>query len=165
MALNIVRVLALPTPVVANTIYLVGKTATDLQIVAVGSNITDIRKTPVVADINDAIVAAIGNLDLSNTVLFAADIAARNAMNTLTKSSFVFVADATGDPTVGTGSATYFFNVASVPGSQWTKVSEYESMDVVIPNKAILEKFSEVGGELLYGNKPLGTVVAGTMEW
>jgi ribosomal protein S11 len=42
---------------------------------------------------------------MSNSVEFAADIAARDAM-TLTKSTFVYVADATADETVSAGAGT-----------------------------------------------------------
>lgn len=161
MALNIVRVLALPGTLVANTIYLVAESATELKVVTVGATAADVRTSIVAADVADMISDAIGALDLSNTAQFAADITARDAM-TLTKSSFVFVADATGDATVAAGSAMYFYNTT---GSTWTKVAEYESMDVVIPNKAILEDLSDVGGLLNYKGAPVGTVQAGANEW
>ena len=205
-ALNIVRVLALPALLVANTVYLVAVSASELQVVTVGTVNTDVRKTTIKGDTQSAIATAlagiglatsttlssdvnariaagiaaitidtgtlktdvgaaistaIAGLDLSNTSLFAANIAARDAL-VLTKSSFVMVADATGDTTVKLGAALYFFNVAD---SSWTKVSEYESQDVVIPNKELIEKFSIINGQLAYEGVVVGTVQAGANEW
>ena len=205
-ALNIVRVLALPNPLVANTIYLLSLPANELQVVTVGATIDAVRKTVVKGDVTtmittalaaislgtsatlnsdvsariataiaaitidtgslktdvaSAINAAIAGLDLSNTSLFAANIAARDAL-VLTKSSFVMVADATGDATVKLGAALYFYNVAD---DSYTKVSEYESQDLVIPSKEIIEKFTIINGQLAYDGVVVGTVQAGANEW
>jgi len=161
MTLNIKRVLALPTPLVANTIYLVAVSATELKVVAVGATAADVRTSVVAADVDAKVSAAIGSLDLSNSAEFAATIAARDAL-VLSKSSFVFVADATGDSTVAAGSALYFYNKVA---NNYTKVAEYESMDVTIPNKGILEDLSDVAGVLNYKGTPIGTVQAGANEW
>lgn len=161
MALIVSRVTALPVPLVANTVYLVAESATELKIVAVGATPADVRTTVVSSDVDSKITAAIGALDLSNSAGFAADIAARDAL-VLTKSSFVFVADASADPTVDAGAALYFYNQ---PAATYTKVAEYESLDVVIPNKAILEDLSDVGGKLMYKGIAIGTVQAGANEW
>ena len=104
---------------------------------------------------------AIGNLDMSNTAVYAANIAARNAL-VMTKNSFVLVADATGDATVGSGAALYFYLTTD---QSFMKIAEYESMDLVIPNQDILEGLSVDSGVLLYNGEPLGTVVAGTTDW
>ena len=201
------RVSVLPAVLVANTIYFVSAAANELEIVTVGTVITDVRSTKVAAgratEINTALsgfrladsagltsdvasaistaisaiglassatlesdVAAkiateIGKLDQSNTALIAANIAARDAL-VLTKSSFVVVADATGDPTVAAGAAMYFYNVGD---DSYMKIAEYESMDFVIPNKAILEKLSIINGNLAYDGAEIGTVQAGAQEW
>ena len=229
MALNIARVLALPNPLVANTIYLLSVSPTELQVVAVGDNIANVRKTVLTADVDGKIVTAlstaasdattkanaaqaaaiaaaatdattkadaaqanailtaagdattksgaalttaksytdttvanaIGALDMSNTAILAANIAARDEL-VMTKNSFVVVADATGDPTVNTGAAMYFYNKSD---DSFMKIAEYESMDLVIPNKAILEDLSDTGGVLHYKGEPIGTVLAGSSEW
>jgi hypothetical protein len=57
-----------------------------------------------------------------------ADIAARNAL-TPTNGKYVLVLDATGDPTVNSGAASYVWRAAT---SQWIKLTEYESMDLTI---------------------------------
>jgi len=225
--LTIKRVLALPAPeeLSPNTVYLISKSATELQVVTVGNTTADVRSSIVGTDVDSKISAAnsaqtaalqgyadaaaaaaqaaaeataaagdtatlnaakayadagdtatlnaaksyadgavstaIGNLDLSNSAVLAADIAARDALE-LTKNSFVLVSDATGDATVDVGAALYFYNVAD---DTWLKIAEYESLDIVIPNKAILENFGEVDGELWYNDAPVATVQAGVHEW
>lgn len=185
MELNISRVLALPGTLVANTIYLVAHSATELKVVAVGNTPADVRTSIVSNDVDAKISAAIGALDLSNSALYVGDIAARDAL-VLTKSSFVLVADASADATVDVGAALYFYNSVT---AAWTKVAEYESMDVIIPNKGILEDLGDMTGELSYKGKPVtpnravvadlgdkdgnltykgkavGTVQAGVQEW
>lgn len=274
MSLNIVRVLALPAVLLANTIYMVSVSATELQVVTVGNSAADVRSTILTSTVDgklsalntalsgsiadaiqtaagdastksaaaqaaaiaaasqdatfkadaaeaDAIAAAaadattkanaaqaaaaadattksdaaqaaaiaaaaqdattkanaaeanaktyadgvvssaIGNLDLSNSAQLVADIAARDALE-LTKNSFVLVSDATGDATVGTGAALYFYTLTT---DSFLKIAEYESLDVVIPNKAILEAFSDVNDQLYYKGLPVATVQAGASEW
>jgi hypothetical protein len=57
-----------------------------------------------------------------------ADIAARNAL-VLTKNTQVLVLDATGDSTVTSGAATYLYRVST---TSWIKISEAESLDLVL---------------------------------
>lgn len=117
--------------------------------------------TTLASDVAAKIQSEIAKLDLSNSALFAANIAARDAL-VLSKNSFAMVADATGDTTVKLGSAMYFYNTAD---SSWTKVAEYESMDIQIPNKDILAKLSIINGNLAYDGLVIGTVQAGATEW
>ena len=53
-----------------------------------------------------------------------ADITARNALTT-EEGLIAYVVDATGDSTVKSGGASYIYD-----GSNWIKISEFESMDV-----------------------------------
>ena len=55
-----------------------------------------------------------------------ADITARDALTT-TEGLIAYVVDATGDSTVKVGGASYIYD-----GSNWIKISEFESMDAVI---------------------------------
>lgn len=64
----------------------------------------------------------------SGGVQIVADIAARNAL-TPTNGQLVYVLNATGDPTVSSGAASYLWQQAT---SQWIKLTEFESMDVVV---------------------------------
>jgi hypothetical protein len=126
---------------------------------------TDAAITSEVARVDSKIAAdisgAIGNLDLSNSAQLAANIAGRDAL-VLTKNSFVLVSDATGDATVTAGAALYFYNTGD---SSFLKIAEYESLDIVIPNKAILEQFSDVSGQLAYKGALVGTVQEGAHAW
>lgn len=118
----------------------------------------------------------------SNQLLIAADIAARDALAaTADANLMVLVVDASGDPTVTSGSALYAYDFNA---TTWYKLAEYESMDVVVQwgdiqggpvslpaaidtavsqahshsNKTVLDKLSEdVSGDLLYGGAALKT--------
>ena len=206
-ALKINYVSALPGALVANSIYMVSASASELQIVAVGKTASDVRKTTLISetatqittalaamrladstglstdvdgkistaigliglassatlssDVANAINTEIAKLDQSNTAVYAATIAARDAL-VLTKNSFVFVQDATGDATVTLGAAMYFYNKTA---STYTKIAEYEGMDVTFPNRAIVEKLSIIDGQLAYDGAIVGTVQAGSTEW
>lgn len=108
----------------------------------------------------DALVAG---LDMTNSALYALDITARDALEAgMTKNSFVMVADASADPTVDAGSALYFRNVST---STWTKVAEYESMDITIPNLSILADLGDSNGLLTYKGALVATVQHVGSEW
>lgn len=186
MALTISRVNALPETLAAETIYLV-KTGTELTLTVTGNTGAVVATTVSKADVNTAISTAIGALDMSNTVEFAANIAARDAMS-LTKSTFVYVADATADETVTTGAAMYLYDYG---GETWHKVTEYESLDLVLSwenitgkpsssvadiddavakrhshaNAAVLDLLSAPAGQLLYNGEPVGGVITDGNEW
>lgn len=80
-----------------------------------------IKESDIQAMINSTIAAA-------NELTIVADIAARDALNP-TKVMYVYVQNATADTTVASGGATYMYNPTT---SAWIKVSEAESMDVVL---------------------------------
>lgn len=138
--------------------------------------------------INQLITAALASWESANGMPIVADIAARDALfATATANMLALVIDASADPTVETGSALYAYDFGS---STVYKVAEYESMDLVIQwasiqgrpnssvaqiddavgkahqhaNKAVLDKFTEVGGELLYAGEGIATSWA-TKDW
>lgn len=186
MALTISRVNALPGTLAAETIYLV-KTGTELTLTVTGTTGAVVATTVSKADVNTAISTAIGALDMSNTVEFAANIAARDAL-ALTKSVFVYVADATADATVTAGAAMYLYDYG---GETWHKVTEYESLDLVLSwenitgkpsssvadiddavakrhshaNMAVLDLLTAPAGQLLYNGAPVGGVITDGNEW
>jgi len=92
-----------------------------------------IRRIPTSVDIDAMITTALASV---NELTIVANIAARNALAP-TKVMHVFVTDATGDATVASGGATYMFNPV---GSVWIKISEAESLDVVLNWSAIVGK-------------------------
>lgn len=186
MALTISRVNALPETLAAETIYLV-KTGTELTLTVTGTTGAVVATTVSKADVNTAISTAIGALDMSNSVEFAANIAARDAM-TLTKSAFVYVADATADESVNAGAAMYLYDYVN---TTWHKVTEYESLDLVLSwdnitgkpdssvadiddavakrhshaNMAVLDLLTAPDGQLLYNGAPVGGVITNGNEW
>ena len=83
------------------------------------------------AMINALIAAELANwTGSSNQVQIAADMTARDALaSTATHNLMVVVIDASGDPTVDSGSALYAYDLAS---TTWFKLAEYESMDIVV---------------------------------
>lgn len=119
------------------------------------------EKTNILNTTDSKIATAIGSLDLSNTALFVADIAARDAL-TLTKSSFVLVGDATGDATVGAGAALYFYNLGD---DTFSKVAEYEGMNFLDLNQPLLSKLGEQDGLLTFNGQLVATVQHTGSEW
>ena len=75
-------------------------------------------------DIQAMIDAAVAGL--SAGIEIVADIAARNALNP-SNGKYVLVLDASADPTVDSGAASYVWRQEI---SQWVKLTEYESLDL-----------------------------------
>lgn len=186
MALTISRVTALPETLAPETIYLV-KTGTELTLTVTGTTGAVVATTVSKADVNTAISTAIGNLDMSNSVEFASSIEDRDGM-TLTKSTFVYVGDATADETVSAGAAMYLYDLTN---TTWHKVTEYESLDLVLSwdnvtgkpessaesidnavglshiheNMDVLDLLTVDDGKLLYNGADVGGVITNGNEW
>lgn len=134
------------------------------------------------AMINALIQEALDGLAVQgNAIEIATNIAARDALiAAATSNLLILVVDATGDTSVGTGSALYAFSFSA----QTTyKVAEYESMDVILQwtsivgrptssaaqidsavsqahahtNKVVIDALSDVAGQLQYKGAPLTT--------
>lgn len=146
------------------------------------------------------VAKAVGNTAMINALIDArmaaastlqqvATIVARNtAKASVTTNTMYLVTDASGDTSVASGAALYFYNKTA---DTFTKVAEYESMDVVLQwaniqgkpnstpaaidtavgnshthtNMTVLNNLSDSSGRLAYG----GTVVGGgdwtTTNW
>lgn len=129
----------------------------------------------------DASLTGLNSIEVVNT------IADRNALNPTTNKQ-VLVIDASADSTVESGSATYIYRVST---SSWVKISESESMDVVLnwanivgkptssvvniddavtkrhehSNKTQLDKVGENGsGQFTYNNQ-LPVIAWSSTEW
>ena len=113
-----------------------------------------------------------------------ADITARDALS-LDKNSMVMVYDASADATVSSGAALYYYDHSL---DSFTKVAEYESLDISLDwsaiqnapsstpaqidaavsqghshaNKTVLDDLSDNGGSLEYQGQPIGS---GTIDW
>ena len=131
---------------------------------------------------NTAMIQAIA--PVADTLQIEADIDARDALTPATN-IFVLVQDASDDPTVATGAALYVWDNV---GADWIKVTEYESLDVVVAwssisgrpssstadiddavtkkhahsNLSTLNGLSDSGGVLQYGGNP---VDARKIDW
>lgn len=117
---------ALPGTLVPNAIYLVTAANADHVEMYVADNAgTAQRRIPTEADINTLINATVSGLSAIEVV---ADITARDAL-TLTQNTQVLVIDASADPTVTSGAATYIWDQAN---TAFVKISEFESLDAVL---------------------------------
>jgi hypothetical protein len=145
-----------------------------------------IRHTPTRVNIQDMIDLSLSGFNQTEIV---ADIAARNTLgSTLNKNTSIWVIDATGDTTVASGAALYLFKESD---GSFTKISEAESMDVVVDwsaitnkptstvtdiddavtkrhvhdNKSVIDKFTaDTDGDVLFDGKPIGNALA-TNAW
>lgn len=142
---------------------------------------------------NSAMIQAIVAAELANwsgdstSIVIVPTIAARDALAAgATTNLLVLVLDATGDSTVTSGAALYAYELT---GTTWHKLSEFESMDVVLKwadlqdkpvssvadiddavdkkhehlNKAALDKIGEdAEGHLTYGGAAVG---GGGTDW
>lgn len=185
-AIKFYKLTAVPTTWDTDALYAITN-ATDSSLVelyvtsASGTPRHIINKSEIQTLITNAISA-------STDILIVNDIAERNAL-TLTTVKYVYVKNATADTTVVSGGATYIYNPAD---SSWTKVSEAESLDVVLQwaniqgkpssttaqidtavanththaNKTQLDKIGEdANGNMLYNSNLPHTGWEGTPSW
>lgn len=146
-----------------------------------------VGNTAMINALADARVAAgLAGLDALQIV---ANIAARNALAGNNRNQMVLVVDATGDATVAAGSALYAFRNSD---DTWLKLTEYESLDVVVQwanisgkptsavaliddavtkrhdhaNKAVLDLITAPSGVMNYNGQPVGGSPAWTnTDW
>lgn len=125
--LKIHKVTALPQTLEANSIYLVAPPSKPqyIEMYVTGTSASTVKRI-----LNDEDVQAMINATLQgfNNIRVVANITERNNLSP-SSAMFVLVLDATGDPTVSSGSASYVWNPS---GNQWIKIAEYESMDLVL---------------------------------
>lgn len=117
---------ALPGTLVPNGIYLITATnANHVEMYVADSAGVASRRIPTENDIQTLINASISGISAIEVV---ADITARDAL-TLTSNTQVLVIDASADPSVTSGAATYIWDNNN---TQFVKISEFESLDVVL---------------------------------
>jgi hypothetical protein len=141
---------ALPAVVNPHSIYFVAPPSDPAHVEIYVTNSTGAvtRKVVDSADVQNMINTSIA---AANTLTIVADIAARDALAP-THSIFAFVTNATGDSTVVSGGATYLWNPTS---SAWIKVSEAESLDVVL-------QWANIQGKPTSSPSQIDTAVANT---
>jgi hypothetical protein len=117
---------ALPGSLQPHSIYLVAPVAHPgyLEIYVTDTAGTATRRTHKVEDIQAMIDSSLAGMSGGATIVD--NIAARDALNK-TNGLTVLVVDASADPTVDTGAATYVYRESN---ASWVKISEYESLDI-----------------------------------
>ena len=184
--LRLERVNALPGTLTPSTMYMVkSATAGLFDIYVTGTDAAEVRHVISRSEINSMISQAV--TDFTN-IRVVADITARDALAP-TRNVLALVLDATADVTVQSGAALYVFDSETESG--WVKVSEFESLDVVLDwsaiqnkpsstvaqiddavakahvhaNKAQIDKIGEdVNGEMTYNGIGIQAYIA-TTEW
>lgn len=170
------KVTALPGVLAPSTLYFVSDAdnADLMKIYLSDSTGSSVRHLLTKQEVDIAIAAAVS---AANTMIRVADIAARDAL-TPAGNLLVLVTDASADATVAGGAASYFWD-----GATWTKVTEFESLDVVQTwaalqnkptstvaaidaavaashthtNKAVLDLLTDNAGVLEYNGAPITT--------
>lgn len=124
---KIFRETALPSTIEPYSIYFIAPTSKPNYVELYVSNNTGTATRKIIdqEDIQSLINSSISQLASLQVI---ENITARNALNP-TANTQVLVLDATGDPTVASGAATYVYRVSN---TTWYKISEAESLDVVI---------------------------------
>lgn len=183
--LKIFKEISLPASPELNAMYLVANPANPnhLEIFVTGNSADNVKHIVSKTEVDAAIATAIAGLEVGGNELtfeVVADIDARDAL-VLTKNTLVLVTDASADATVDSGAASYVYVAAT---SSYSKIAEYESMDVVQTwanlqdkpasttaeidgavsashthaNQAdVLDKLSVVGGKLQFNGAPVDT--------
>lgn len=125
--LNIQKVTELPVVLEPSTIYFVRGAGDDefLDIYVTGINIDEVRHVITRNEIASMISTQLSGI---GTPQMAINISSRDALE-LSTNAMVLVNDATGDPTVSSGAALYFYSASL---DEFIKVAEYESMDLVL---------------------------------
>lgn len=123
---NVFKETALPGTLQANSIYYVTAANSDhVEMYVTNNDGTAVRRQLTEADVQILINNSLSAISALEVV---ADIAARDAL-TLSSNTMVLVKDATADPTVNSGAATYVWDQGL---SDYDKISEFESLDLVL---------------------------------
>lgn len=139
---------ALPAaPYQPNAVYMIPDGADGVTFYVADNTGATVKHTPTLADIDAAIVQALKNQDI---VKIVADITARDALaadfKTYGEVRQVLVKDATGDPTVATGAATYVFDPSGA--GSWYKIAEHALMDLATSWNAIVGRPTSSAGDI-----------------
>ncbi len=182
---------ALPATLEPNSVYMVAPTSGNpnyVEVYVTDSSGTNTRRVLNENDVNNLINAALAGAASMQIVDTIAD---RDALTPIA-GQMVLVRDASADPTVTSGAATYVWDAAANAGAgDWVKIAEYESLDIVLDwnniqngpnstpaqidtavanshthaNKTQLDKIGEDSdGNLTYGGTPPNANLA-TVGW
>mgnify|MGYP001627071213 CR=1 FL=1 len=154
-AIKFFKVTTLPAVLEGHAVYYVAPVSkpNHVEMYVTNADASAVRRIVNIDDIQSMIDNSIRN---SNAFEIVDNIAARDALN-LTGNKFVLVLDASADPTVNSGAATYAWRASN---NTWVKISEYESMDVVLtwesiqnrPNSSVADIDSAVAQRHIHAN-------------
>jgi hypothetical protein len=137
------QVIELPATLTPNTTYFLKSATTGLMEIHVSnSDGTDTLHVINRDEINNMISTAVTG---STAIKAVININDRNA-TTLPTSGFVMVKDATGDATVNSGAALYFYDAdmtltdIQTNADRFSKIAEYESLDIQLTWEALQHK-------------------------
>lgn len=133
--LQIFKETALPSTLVANSIYMIAPAANPdyVEMYVTGTSASTVKR---IINHDDIALMITNAVQSATELVIVADITARDAL-TPDHAQFVYVVDATGDSTVTAGGATYLFDPDT---TTWVKVNEAESLDVVLSWANIQDK-------------------------
>lgn len=125
--LNLFRETSLPSTLNPNSIYLIAPTNKPdyVEMYVVGNTSSAVRRIINSDDIQAMIQAQLSGV---TSITIVENIDALNTLNP-NKVMFALVLDASADPTVNSGSASYVYNPTT---DTWIKVAEYESLDLTL---------------------------------
>lgn len=179
------RVTELPSPLEAYAVYFVAPAAGNpdyVEIYVTSSDGLSARRVINAQDVNNLIEETLAG----TRQIFVVDTIGDRAEVDVGESKYVYVIDASDDPTVTSGGASYLYNSST---ESWIKTSESESMDLVLNwnnivggpastaaqiDEAVAEKHSHANknaldkvGEDVSGNFTYGGVAisGGTTQW
>lgn len=134
---KVFRETALPTSLQPYSIYYVAPASKPNYVEiyvsdATGSSARRVLNDNDIQGMIDASIANLSAIEVVDSISDRDDLFVGN--NSQQANKLVLVIDATGDPTVSSGSATYLWRVLqdSPPLGEWIKIAEYESMDLVL---------------------------------
>ena len=177
---------SLPGTLEPNSIYFIAPASKPdyVEIYVTGTSGSVVKRVINSDDVQAMIDSASTGL---SQIEIVADISARDALNPTTTVQ-ALVLDASDDPTVDSGAATYIYNPST---EEWIKIAEYESMDMVIDwsyiqnrpsssvsdiddavakkhthaNKTELDKISEDGSGYLLYNGDYPKIAWDSVNW
>lgn len=174
------RVVELPDPLVANTMYIVRQPgSTRASVTFTGANINDVGSLLTITEVEDLVERAVTDAVKANkSVFIVADIAAMHALEP-TIPVIAYVRDTSDDPTAQTASGSYVFspesglwlpmntggsvgpvtvawgNIIGRPSSSAASIDQAVQEMHTHTNRAVLDKFGESGGKATFSGEPI----------
>lgn len=140
---NIFKETALPGTLQANSIYFIAPPSNPdyVEMYVTGISPTTVRRIIKESDIEAMISTAlsgISQIDFVENITARDALAAKNGLQ-------IIVVDASGDPTVASGAATYVYREST---TSWIKIAEHESQDISFTWSALQNKPSSSVGDI-----------------